>query len=47
VVLIIVASSIVGMASPFLLRAVLDDALPHNDVRLLVCRRRHGRRGRP
>jgi ATP-binding cassette subfamily B protein len=36
VVLIIVASSIVGMASPFLLRAVLDDALPHNDVRLLV-----------
>ena len=36
VVLIIVASSIVGMASPFLLRAVLDRALPHNDVRLLV-----------
>jgi ATP-binding cassette subfamily B protein len=36
VVLIIVASSVVGMASPFLLRAVLDDALPHNDVRLLV-----------
>jgi ATP-binding cassette subfamily B protein len=36
VVLIIVASSVVGMASPFLLRAVLDEALPHNDVRLLV-----------
>ena len=36
VVLIIAASSIVGMASPFLLRAVLDQALPHNDVRLLV-----------
>ncbi len=36
VVLIIVASSVVGMAAPFLLRAVLDDALPHNDVRLLV-----------
>jgi ATP-binding cassette subfamily B protein len=36
VVLIIIASSIVGMASPFLLRAVLDRALPHNDVRLLV-----------
>jgi ATP-binding cassette, subfamily B, bacterial len=36
VVLIIIGSSIVGMASPFLLRAVLDQALPHNDVRLLV-----------
>jgi ATP-binding cassette subfamily B protein len=36
VVLIIVASSIVGMASPFLLRAVIDDALPHTDLRLLV-----------
>ena len=33
---IIVASSLAGMASPFLLRAVIDDALPHQDVRLLV-----------
>ena len=36
VVLIIVASSIVGMASPFLLREVIDVALPHADLRLLV-----------
>lgn len=33
---IIVASSVVGMASPFLLRAVIDDALPGKDLRLLV-----------
>ncbi len=36
VVLIIVASSIVGMAAPFLLREVIDVALPGNDLRLLV-----------
>ncbi|GAA2632318.1 ABC transporter ATP-binding protein [Paractinoplanes durhamensis] len=36
VVLIIVVSSITSMASPFLLRAVIDDALPHADLRLLV-----------
>ncbi len=36
VTLIIVASSLVGMASPFLLRAVIDDALPHRDLQLLV-----------
>ena len=36
VIVIIVASSVVGLASPFLLRAVLDDALPRRDVRLLV-----------
>ena len=36
VVLIIVASSIIGMASPFLLRAVIDRALPHADLTLLV-----------
>jgi ATP-binding cassette subfamily B protein len=36
VVLIIVASSVISMASPFLLRAVIDDALPHTDLRLLV-----------
>jgi ATP-binding cassette subfamily B protein len=33
---IIVASSIVGMASPFMLRAVIDDALPHRDLALLA-----------
>jgi ATP-binding cassette subfamily B protein len=33
---IIVASSVVGMASPFLLRSVIDDALPGRDVSLLV-----------
>jgi ATP-binding cassette, subfamily B, bacterial len=33
---IIVASSVVGLASPFLLRAVIDRALPQRDVSLLV-----------
>jgi ATP-binding cassette subfamily B protein len=33
---LIVVSSVVSMASPFLLRAVLDDALPHQDLTLLV-----------
>ncbi|HEY2790835.1 MAG TPA: ABC transporter ATP-binding protein, partial [Micromonosporaceae bacterium] len=36
VTLIIAASSIVSMASPFLLRAVLDHALPEQNLRLLV-----------
>ena len=36
VVAVIVASSIVAMASPFLLRAVIDEALPQRDLRLLV-----------
>jgi ATP-binding cassette subfamily B protein len=36
VVAIIVASSAVAMASPFLLRAVIDVALPQRDVPLLV-----------
>ncbi|WP_274622862.1 ABC transporter ATP-binding protein [Paractinoplanes aksuensis] len=36
VVLTIVASSIVGLASPFLLRAVIDSALPDKNVQLLV-----------
>ncbi len=36
VVAIIVASCIVGLASPFLLRAVIDTALPQQDLRLLV-----------
>jgi len=33
---IIVAASLVGLASPFLLRAVIDKALPERDVRLLA-----------
>ncbi len=33
---IIVASSLVGLASPFLLRAVIDTALPDRNVRLLA-----------
>ncbi len=33
---IIAASSVVGLASPFLLRAVIDHALPERNVRLLV-----------
>ncbi|MGI5130607.1 ABC transporter ATP-binding protein [Pseudonocardia sp. CA-107938] len=36
VVAIIVASSVVAMASPFLLRAVIDDALPQRDLPLLA-----------
>ncbi|GAA2715109.1 multidrug ABC transporter ATP-binding protein [Actinoplanes palleronii] len=36
VVTIIVASSVLGMASPFLLREVIDVALPQSDLRLLV-----------
>ncbi|MEV0003636.1 ABC transporter ATP-binding protein [Micromonospora sp. NPDC050980] len=36
VVAIIVASSIIAMASPFLLRAVIDEALPERDLTLLV-----------
>ena len=33
---IIVASSVLGMASPFLLRAVIDTALPNRDLPLLA-----------
>jgi ATP-binding cassette, subfamily B, bacterial len=33
---IIVASSVVAMASPFLLRAVIDQALPRQDLKLLI-----------
>ncbi|MET7749013.1 ABC transporter ATP-binding protein [Micromonospora sp. NPDC005367] len=33
---IIVASSVIAMASPFLLRHVIDTALPEHDLRLLV-----------
>jgi ATP-binding cassette subfamily B protein len=36
VTLIIVASSIVGIASPFLLRAVIDKALPERNLHLLA-----------
>ena len=36
VVAIIVASSIVGLASPFLLRAVIDTALPQQNLQLLA-----------
>ena len=36
VVAIIVASSIVGLASPFLLRGIIDVALPDQDLHLLV-----------
>ena len=36
VTVIIVASSVVGLASPFLLRAVIDNALPERNVRLLA-----------
>jgi len=36
VVLIIMASSIISMASPFLLREVIDRALPQHDTTLLV-----------
>jgi len=36
VTLVIVATSVISMAQPFLVRAVVDDALPHQDVRLLV-----------
>ncbi|GIE98837.1 ABC transporter ATP-binding protein [Paractinoplanes rishiriensis] len=36
VVLLIVVTSILGMAAPFLLREVIDVALPHADLRLLA-----------
>ncbi|NUT20576.1 MAG: ABC transporter ATP-binding protein, partial [Hamadaea sp.] len=36
VVAIIVVSSVIAMASPFLLREVIDVALPHADLTLLV-----------
>lgn len=36
VVATVVAASLVGLVQPFLLRAVIDDALPHGDTRLLV-----------
>ncbi|CCH74297.1 putative ABC transporter ATP-binding protein [Nostocoides australiense Ben110] len=36
VVAIIVASSAIALAQPFLVKAVIDDALPHQNVRLLL-----------
>ncbi|MBK8462342.1 MAG: ABC transporter ATP-binding protein [Nigerium sp.] len=36
VMLAVVAASLVGLAQPFLLRAVIDTALPERDVRLLA-----------
>ena len=45
---IIVASSIVGLASPFLLRAVIDTALPDQERAAAgLAGHRHGGRGRP
>lgn len=36
VVLLIVTSSVIGLAQPFLVRTVIDDALPHGDTTLLI-----------
>lgn len=36
VVLAVVAASVVGLAQPFLLRAIIDDALPHGNTTLLL-----------
>jgi len=36
VMLLLVASAVVGMATPLLTRAAIDDALPHQNVQLLV-----------
>ena len=47
VVALIVASSLIALASPFLVRLVIDEALPQQDVRLLAWAvGRHGRRHR-
>lgn len=36
VVLLITASSIINLAQPFLVRGVIDDALPHQNISLLI-----------
>ena len=36
VMLLIVASSIIGLAQPFIIRELIDDAIPHSNVRLLL-----------
>ncbi|TAP28130.1 ABC transporter ATP-binding protein [Arthrobacter sp. S41] len=36
VVLLIVASSIIGLAQPFIVRELIDDAIPNSNVRLLM-----------
>ena len=35
-VLLITAASVINLAQPFLVRGVIDDALPHQDLSLLV-----------
>ena len=35
-ILLVIVQAVTGVASPFLLRYVLDDALPHRDIRLLL-----------
>ncbi|MDQ8046438.1 MAG: ABC transporter ATP-binding protein, partial [Patulibacter sp.] len=36
IAVLIIASSILGLAQPFLLRSIIDNALPHNDTTLLL-----------
>ncbi|WP_431862388.1 ABC transporter ATP-binding protein [Micrococcus terreus] len=36
VVLLITAASVINLAQPFLVRGVIDDALPHQDIPLLI-----------
>ena len=36
VVALIIASSVISLATPFLVRAVIDDAIPHQNVSLLL-----------
>lgn len=36
VIVLIVATSLMSLAQPFLVREVVDQAIPHQDVRLLV-----------
>src|SRR5699024_2125294 len=36
VLTIIVTASLLGLATPFLAKAAVDDAIPHQDVRLLL-----------
>lgn len=36
VVVLLVGSAVIGLATPFLTRMVIDDALPHHNIRLLV-----------
>ncbi|WP_345470641.1 ABC transporter ATP-binding protein [Glutamicibacter ectropisis] len=36
VMLLIVASSVIGLAQPFIVRELIDDAIPHSNIRLLL-----------